>query len=373
MRAARIVVLALLLSVVVASRAAALDINAEVSMPDAAVGTPYSFQFTAEEGCQPYNFAFKAGHLPPGLQVQLDGLLTGTPTEAGTFVFWVELTDGVPGGACHSPTPSQGEYTLIVAPKVEIIAATLPGAKVGNAYNTAITATGGGSLAWTVTTGSLPPGLSLSRDTGQLTGTPNAVGSFPFTVLVGDDKRKATQQYTFVVAAPLAVPSARLATGEVGLSFRATVASSGGIGPLTWSGTAPAGLSLDTAHGVIVGTPKSAGSFSVPLKITDSDGQTVDTTVSFSIARRLAITTTKAPAATVGKKYRLRLTSRGGVAARSWTLSRGKLPVGLKLDAKTGTLAGVPRVAGKHTVTVKLKDALGGISTRRLTLIVQRG
>jgi large repetitive protein len=371
MRAVRIVVLAAVLSVVVVSRAAALDINAEVSMPDALVGTPYSFQFTADEGCLPYNFAFKAGHLPAGLHVEQNGLLTGTPTEAGRFYFWIEVTDGVPGGACHSDTPSQGDFTLIVSPQVVITAASLPGAKVGNAYNTAITATGGGSLAWTVTTGSLPPGLSLNRDTGQLSGTPNAVGSFPFTVQVGDDKRKATQQYTFVVAAPLAVAPAKLPAGEVGAAYTAAVTSSGGIGPFSWNGTAPAGLALDPAKGVISGTPKSAGSFSVPLKITDSDGQTVDTTVTFSIAARLAITTTKAPAATVGKAYRFRLASRGGVGSRKWAVARGKLPRGLRLDPKTATVSGIPRAAGRYPIIFKLSDALGVASTRTLTLVVR--
>ena len=366
-----LVVVAALSTLLLSSSAGALDINAEVSMPDAAVGTPYSFQFAAEEGCLPYNYAFKTGNLPPGLHVELNGLLTGTPTVPGTFVFWIEVTDGVPGGACHSETPSQGEYTLIVAPKVEITAASLPGAKVSNAYNAAITATGGGSLSWTVTAGSLPPGLSLNRDTGRLTGTPGAVGSFPFTVQVGDDKRAATQQYTFVVAAPLAAAPARLPVGEVGARFQASVPSSGGIGPLTWKGTAPAGLSLDAAQGVISGTPTSAGSFSVPLEITDSDGQAVATTVTFSIAARLAITTTKAPAATVGKAYRLRFAVRGGVGSRAWALTRGKLPRGLRLDPKKATLSGAPRVAGRYAIAVQVKDGLGVVSRRTLTLVVR--
>src|SRR5262245_54137559 len=120
-----VALLTALAAALTASAAIALDINAEVHMPDAEVGEGYQFQFEGEEGCQPYHFAFKAGTLPPGLSVQDDGRLVGTPTQPGTFVFWVELTDGVPGGACHSGTPSQGEYTLLVAPRIEITATSL--------------------------------------------------------------------------------------------------------------------------------------------------------------------------------------------------------------------------------------------------------
>ena len=371
MRTVGLIVLAAAIAALVASGASALDINDEVSMPDALVGTPYSFQFKAEEGCQPYNFSFKAGTLPPGLHVERNGLLTGTPTEAGTFSFWIEVDDGEPGGACHSGTPSQGQFTLIVSPKVEITATSLPGAKVGVPYDTVVTATGGGSLAWSVASGALPAGLSLNRDTGRLTGTPATVGAFPFTVRVGDDKRVATHDYTFAVAAPLAVAPANLSSGEVGVPFRAAIASSGGIGPLSWSGTAPAGLALDPAQGIISGAPTSAGSFSLPVKVTDSDGQAVETTVTFRIAARLAIATTRAPAATVGKRFRLLLSSRGGVAPRVWSLARGKLPRGLRLDSRTATLSGVPRSAGSYGLALKVKDALGVISTRTLTLVVR--
>ena len=109
----------------------------------------------------------------------------------------------------------------------------------------------------------------------------------------------------------------------------------------------------------------------MPLKITDSDGQTVDTTVTFSIAARLAITTTKAPAATVGKAYRFRLASRGGVGSRAWALARGKLPRGLRLDRRSATVSGIPRAPGRYPITFKLSDALGVVSTRTLTLVVR--
>lgn len=360
------------LAAFVVSPAGALDIETEVFLQDGEVGVPYEFQFTATEGCLPYTFSYSSGTLPPGLTIQPDGKLVGVPTEAGRFVFWIEVRDGVPGGACHSPTPSQGQYAVTIAPKV-VITANLSGAKVGVPFSAVITTTGGGSLEWSVTDGTLPPGLTLNRVDGTLSGTPSTVGSYTFTVRVADDKRKATKQYTFVVAAPLTVAAATLPAAEVGVPFTATVPFSGGIGPLQWSGALPAGLTLDANTGTIRGTPTAARSSSVSVTIVDSDGQTVNTTLAFSIARRLKIATTTASPATFGKSYRLRLSSIGGVAPRSWTVARGKLPPGLKLDRNTGLLSGTPHKAGRFPITLRLADKLGVTSTRSLTLTVNAG
>jgi large repetitive protein len=361
-----------LASVLTTSTASALDIHTEVSLPDGEVGVPYEFQFTGEEGCQPYNFSHKSGTLPPGLTIQRDGKLVGTPTQAGTFVFWVELDDGVPGGACHSPVPSQGEYSVFIAPRVEITATTLPGAKAGRPYTAAVTATGGGSLQWTVTEGALPSGLSLNRDTGALAGTPSSAGSFPFTVKVADDKRKATQHYAFVVAAPLGVQSVSVSLTEVGVPLSATIPSTGGIGPLRWSvagGALPGGLALDASNGVIQGTPSAAGSFTVRVTAQDSDGETANAVVRLIVARRLAVAPARIAKATAGTSYRLRLVARGGIAPRIWRLVSGSLPRGVTLT-RGGALIGAPRTAGRYRITVKVTDKLGAVATRAITLTV---
>src|SRR5205807_84729 len=61
------------------------------------VGTPYSVQFFAVGGVQPYTWALVAGQFPPGLSLAKNGLLSGTPTTAGTFTFTVQVTDKATG------------------------------------------------------------------------------------------------------------------------------------------------------------------------------------------------------------------------------------------------------------------------------------
>jgi hypothetical protein len=367
-------IVGIVLAGIVVASAGALGMNRDVTLPEGEVGQPYpDFEFEGEEGCQPYHWHLILGNLPPGMTVEEDGTLTGTPTAAGDFQFWVQVTDGIPNGYCHSPQPSEGQWTVRIAPQV-LITSTLPGgAKVGAPFSSTFTAAGGGTLEWSVVNGALPPGLTLNRVNGALTGTPSTVGSYNFGVKVADSKRQDTKQYTFVVGAPLAVKPTAF-PGEVGSPFTATIPVSGGIGPLAWGTSAgaslPAGLSIDGSKGTIRGTPTASGKFSFPLTVADSDGQTVDTKLAFSIEPRLKIATTRTPPAKIGKHYRLQLKTRGGVAPRGWTIAGGKLPAGLELSRSTGLLAGTPRAAGRYTITVRAADKLGVRDTQVVVLNV---
>ncbi|MBE7493782.1 MAG: putative Ig domain-containing protein [Verrucomicrobiaceae bacterium] len=60
-------------------------------LPAATFLVPYSQQLTAAGGTAPYLFTV-AGSLPPGLSLSIGGLLSGTPTAAGSFGFQIDVT-----------------------------------------------------------------------------------------------------------------------------------------------------------------------------------------------------------------------------------------------------------------------------------------
>jgi hypothetical protein len=154
----------------------------------------YTHQLTALGGKAPYVWSLPAGSvLPPGLTLNANsGVISGTPTTAGTYTFTVKATDS------QQPTVSttSGNLRIIVAPAPLIITSTgdLTGGRINQAYTYQLTFTGGTPpVTWSLPTGStLPPGLTLNATTGVISGTPTATGQFNFTVKLTDSLNVST-------------------------------------------------------------------------------------------------------------------------------------------------------------------------------------
>ena len=89
------------------------------------------------------------------------------------------------------------------------------------------------------------------------------------------------------------------------------------------------------------------------------------------VVTRLAIKTRGLKSATSARAYHAKLVALGGVQPLAWRVVRGKLPRGIVLSPRHGTLAGNPRQSGSFRVTVEVRDALGARSKKRLVLTVQ--
>jgi hypothetical protein len=385
MRFTRTVLVVSLLALVVVPAALALRFTDDsYNWPSGTVGQPYSKQLNGAGGCGPalpYQYKVISGNLPPGISLSSSGLASGTPTQAGSYSFWVDLSDQNPPSAdwCR-PSEAQREFTVVInggaapATPLSINQPSLspPVTTINTAYSFQLTAQGGGTQTWSLQSGSLPAGIQLSS-TGLLSGTPTATGDFTFKVQVSDGTRSASQTYTLTVVQPLAIAPVTASDAEVGRAFKLQPSATGGKAAYKWSvaGVLPAGLSLDTATGVISGRPSAAGSFTLKLTVTDAVGLTKTVDVALTVAPRLALTTKKLRATRVGRVYRARLATAGGVDPRAWTILRGKLPAGIHFSQRTGVFSGTARRAGNVTLFVQVKDSLGAISRARLVLRVR--
>lgn len=183
------------------------------ALPAAVINVAYSVTLTAAGGVTPYTWAVASGSLPKGLSLSTAGVLSGTPTSLGNTTFKVQVTDS------QTPTAAvdAASKTVTVNQPLAVGTTTLTAGSVGVPYSASLTATGGvAPYTWTLTSGSLPAGLTLSS-AGVISGTPTAQGTQTFTVQVTDSELPAATA-TGPVSLTINGPSFRL-NGNYVFSF----------------------------------------------------------------------------------------------------------------------------------------------------------
>jgi uncharacterized protein YjdB len=237
------------------------------------VGNPYSsgnsITFQAVGGTPPYTWSATA--LPTGLSITAStGLVTGTPTQPGTFQSNITVNDSK-----GLSTTAVVALTAVTTP-LRIAGSTgqapnLPSGNVGVAYSQILTAAGGSQSGYTwKVAGTLPPGLTSGNSAGcpascglLISGTPTQAGIFTFTAAVTDSLNSTTQQSLTIpinTGTPPQIATTPPTLAIIGQAYSFTFTASGGTTPYTWSiiGNGPdPGLHLSSA-GVISGTPTVA-------------------------------------------------------------------------------------------------------------------
>ncbi len=168
----------------------------------------------------------------------------------------------------------------------------------------------------------------------------------------------------FRFAGPLNIGTTSLANGMLSTTYATRLRASGGTGALTWSvssGALPTGLTLNTANGVISGTPTAAGTAAFSLTVTDSATPPATITKSLSIEvdttpATLVITTPALPNGFTTSAYSQTLTVAGGTSPYTWSVPPGALPPNITLNATTGVLSGT-MTAGSFNFTVQVTDS----------------
>ena len=323
-------------------------------LPEAEQGVPYGLHqvgsppqpvaLLAQGGSPPYSWAARAtfvqgangawqqvgkpGSLPPGLRLaalpspchlasspcSLEAI-EGTPLAAGSYIVAVDVQDASGGPAWVT------NFRLVVAPPLRSVPQP-PTADAGVPYSYVLQAVGGvGPYRWAP--GHLPAGLSLASD-GSLTGSIASIGTQgPFKVLVTDNQgaHLVASLSVSVVARPTVTTSSPLPTARPGTAYSVALAATGGT---------PRDLSVNNLGTctVTVGSPTTctAGSSTTPPYL--------------------------------------------------WSLAPSdQLPPGLGFDPATGTISGVPALAGQGTTTilhVTATDYWGAHASAKLALTVAR-
>jgi hypothetical protein len=242
------------------------------SVSGATAGTAYSNPLTATGGTAPYAWTLTSGTLPTGIALQSAGSLSGTTSQAGQFNFTVKASDS------SSPqlTASQSLTLTVAPPPLSITTTSVSSATAATAYSNPLTATGGTTpYTWTLTSGTLPTGITL-QSTGSLSGTATQAGQFTFTVKASDSSSPqltASQSFTLTVAPPpLSITTTSVSGATAATAYSNLLTATGGTAPYSWtltSGTLPTGIALQSS-GSLSGTTTQAGQFSFTVKASDS-------------------------------------------------------------------------------------------------------
>ncbi len=338
------------------------------ALPNGQVGVPYTATLTATGGVVPYIWTVNSGSLPAGLTLTSNpdgtGTISGTPTTLGTSTFTVQVADSETPPA----TGVSALFSIYIEGTLTITTTSLPAGNVAIFYDSQLMVTGGlAPYTWTITSGTLPPGLTLTPSTGVISGTPTTVGTSMFTVQVADSETTpATTTGSFAITIaptpPLQITTTSLSAATQGVTYSSTLAATGGVPPYSWtlasgSGPLPAGLTL-SGTGVIGGTPVgNTGSFPITVQVTDTlmNTQTAPLTLEID-AGALVIINTGLPGGTVSVPYNAAMGAAGGTPPYSWSVV-GVLPAGLSLNGSTGLISGTPTTMGTSPVQVQVQDS----------------
>ena len=330
-------------------------------------GTTGSFTVTTTGAPAP-NIT-ETGTLPAGVELTA-GVLSGDPTEEGTFRITLEASNGVGSPAVQSFTLTADAAPVITSPS----SATFSESATGS-----FTPAASGTPAPTIEeSGTLPNGVKFTD--GTLSGRPTQEGEFMVTFEASNGVGSpALQIFTLTVDAAPAITSANEVTFNDQSASSFTVTATGTPAPaITESGSLPTGVSFDRSTGVLSGTPTQLGTFQIAFTATNGIGAPSVQQFKLTVAGLHITTTSPPPNVSPGVPYSHQLAATGGLTPFKWKVSTGNLPVGLKLNATTGLLSGtvgVHRYPNGHSFpfTVTVTDSTKKVhqtATATFTIVV---
>ena len=193
---------------------------------------------------------------------------TVTTTDGGTLT-----NEGTINNSGTLPSSIGGEGVVYHAPT--ITTDSLPNGTEGTSYSETLAAEGTAPITWSVSSGSLPAGLSLGADTGVISGTPTADGTFNFTVTAtnayGSDSKEFTltidQQGTIhVTSVSLDKTSLELTEGGTGTLIATVEPNNATNKNVTWESSNTSVATVD-ANGLV--TAVSAGTATITVTTVD--------------------------------------------------------------------------------------------------------
>ena len=282
------------------------------------------------------------------------GAIAGIPTYYGAYSFTIQaanetgsVTQSFSGAIDRTPSWTDS---------------TLASINYNIAYSDSVAAIGYPTPTYSVTTGTLPTGLSLNSSSGAVTGTSTQSGSYSFTIRAENTAGNVTQSFSGTIQSPPSWSDQALGAITQGVAYSDGVSATGTatIVYSVYSGSLPTGLSLNTSSGAITGTTGSTGSYSFTIRATNTWGY-AEKAFTEGIYTAPAWTDSTIANMIYGQVYSDAVAA-SGYPAVTYSISAGALPSGITLNSSTGAITGTSTTAGSYSFTIRAENAVSNVT-----------
>lgn len=311
-----------------------------------------------------YNATWKANtSMPSGLRLNAKtGEITGKASKSGTYTvsFSAESSLGI----------STKNVKIVIYEKPEkpvINTRSLAKGYIDTAYSQALLVTGTYPIHLTIQ--GLPNGLTVNENTGLISGTPTAAGTYQIKFTAENiatelTNKPVTKTLKLVITAQPPVidfSDTSLPDAKFGEEYSYTFNLSSGTEPVTWRASGlPSGIKL--TNNTLSGTPTKEGKFTVSLTASNSGGKTT-LKIPLTVLQEPVVTGIPLKGAKTDKSYSARISAKGTTPI-SWSISG--LPDTLKYTANTAgttlTITGTPTEMNEYPLTITATNSAGTVS-----------
>lgn len=301
----------------------------------------------------------------------------GTPSGVYTIVATVDPFGSVSEGNESNNAASVGFVTVGGGggQSISITSNTVPPATVGGSYSFQLQQSGATAPSWSVSGGSLPPGITLSSS-GRLSGTPSSEGDYSFAVQCTQSGfTPGVMSYVLSVSGGTGfrLASTTLPQATVGQVYSGRIEALGGQAPYAYqivSGK-PGWLSM-AADGSLSGTPDAPGNHELRVSVFDSATMFVEGVVLLEVVQGGPLVLLTQPsdvvAGVVGLPYLVQLRAQGGMQPYTFSLASGSLPAGLALEGDR--ITGSPTTGGRSAFDLRVTDGAGATANGSFSIEV---